>query len=733
MTPASFAPCRPLRRSTVVVARESLEKRVLFSTLVVDTLDDSSDPDDGLVSLREAVQLANANPGDDRITFADAVRGTITLSLGQLDITDASGNLTIDGPGAAALSVSGNNATRVLQIGSGASANITGLTITAGRADMGGGVYSVGGTLSVAECSFDGNRAVGPGGNGGGIYAEHGSVAVAAATFSGNTADQRGGGVYIEAATSATNLTVVTSTFNSNAATDGGAIGSNYYSHYSTLDITNSTFQANKASGRGGAIYGGGDISGSMFLGNTAGAAGGGIWQFALGNQNLNLANCTFQSNKAGGGGAVGVNDGTRPTITNCTFRNNRSEDGGGAVSFGLTSRVTITGTVFESNEGGRGGALIGGESHFTIRDTQFLNNSSKGDGGAMWFVRCDGAMDKTTFIGNVAFGGSGGGIRMRQAEFTITNSRFELNRAAGRDGTAGENGFAGSNGASAEGGAIAIDSDSSGSTITATAFIGNTARGGNGGARGSGANGGTGGAATGGAITNWGGPWTVLTSCILLNNRALAGNGGEAGAEGTAGKGGNASGGALYGFPFQNSMGRPGGSIADCTIAANAAIGGNGGNAGARGIAGGGGNAAGGGFAAYYETIAGLIERCTLLANVAAGGAGGAAFDGAARGSGGNAFGGGFYLPAPYPNGPFPAYSISRSQIIRNRAIGGTGASIGLGQGGGIYTGGPTVYVDAANRVSGNYASGGFDDLFGPVVRRRPDALLRSLAVRQE
>src|SRR5213596_1791841 len=198
MSTASFAPCRRFGRGTShhrrqcqrvrhgdAVMSDALEGRVLFSAFVVDTLEDTFVLDDSVVSLREAVQLANANPGDDRITFADDVRGTITLILGQLEVTDTSGSLTIDGPAAAALSVSGNNASRVFQIGGGGSANITGLTITAGNADVGAGIYSVGATLAVTQCAFLDNHATGAVGSGGGMYAKSGAVSVVECTFSG--------------------------------------------------------------------------------------------------------------------------------------------------------------------------------------------------------------------------------------------------------------------------------------------------------------------------------------------------------------------------------------------------------------------------------------------------------------------------------------------------------------------------------------------------------------------
>src|SRR5262249_58122482 len=110
---------------------ERLEDRWMPSTFLVENLADSG-PD----SLRQAILDANASPGADVIDFAPAARdGTITLTSGQLSITD---DLTIDGPGADRLAVSGNDASRVFRIGSGVTMDIDDLTITHGRADNGG-------------------------------------------------------------------------------------------------------------------------------------------------------------------------------------------------------------------------------------------------------------------------------------------------------------------------------------------------------------------------------------------------------------------------------------------------------------------------------------------------------------------------------------------------------------------------------------------------------------------
>jgi hypothetical protein len=83
-----------------------LEYRILLSTFTVNNLADS-----GLDSLRAAIMAANTNPGADVIAFAHGLRGTVTLTSGELGITD---DLQIDGSGAGHLAVSGSDVSRVL-------------------------------------------------------------------------------------------------------------------------------------------------------------------------------------------------------------------------------------------------------------------------------------------------------------------------------------------------------------------------------------------------------------------------------------------------------------------------------------------------------------------------------------------------------------------------------------------------------------------------------------------
>src|SRR6516165_7323224 len=112
----------PHRPRTPRLVVEALDDRCLPSTFTVTNLLDT-----GAGSLREAVVAANANPGADSIDFA--VTGTIALTSGQLDITDS---VTINGPGADALIVSGNYISRVFGIAGDPTVLIAGLTVANG-------------------------------------------------------------------------------------------------------------------------------------------------------------------------------------------------------------------------------------------------------------------------------------------------------------------------------------------------------------------------------------------------------------------------------------------------------------------------------------------------------------------------------------------------------------------------------------------------------------------------
>src|SRR5437899_9354570 len=160
---------------------------------VTSTADDGSSG-----TLRYAIAQANVGPCDTIVFNLSSHPATITLAQGQLEISNTSNPITISGPGAANVAISGNNAGRVFYIDSGVTASISAVTVENGVVnDFGGGIYNQG-TLTLSNSTLSGNSAARPVVNpsgGGGIY-NQGTVTLSNSTLSGNSATYFGGGIY---------------------------------------------------------------------------------------------------------------------------------------------------------------------------------------------------------------------------------------------------------------------------------------------------------------------------------------------------------------------------------------------------------------------------------------------------------------------------------------------------------------------------------------------------------
>ena len=141
------------------------------STIVVNNPTDT--PVAGQIDLRQAIGLANLDGGDETITFDSTVfqtPRTISLTGGQLELSDTTGTTTIVGP-QNGVTVSGGGLSRVFQVDALVNASIWGLTITGGEATdfhgVGGGLHNLG-TATLTDCTVSGNSAAG---SGGGLFA----------------------------------------------------------------------------------------------------------------------------------------------------------------------------------------------------------------------------------------------------------------------------------------------------------------------------------------------------------------------------------------------------------------------------------------------------------------------------------------------------------------------------------------------------------------------------------
>jgi hypothetical protein len=681
---------------------DTLEDRTLLSTYTVSNLADS-----GPGSLRQAVLDANAQGGANQITFALDLHGSIALTSGELEVDN---DLTITGPGADTIALSGNNSSRVFEIAGGSHVSISALAFMQGRASAGGSIFEeTGAALTLSHCAFSANEAVGDAnGNalGGAVFASAGAtLQVTSCSFQNNQTDgtnQSFGGALYNLGTA----TVTGSSFSANQAMGstasvnqpvgagnlGGAIMDE---DGSTLVVSHSTFTSNQALGAAGGDAEGGAIDNeSAYLVPFTGVG-----------VTAQVTQCSFVDNQAVGGleaahggfgGAIEDNPGVTLTVTGSTFQNNVADSGpgttsgsgatGGAIDDSPLDTVSIAGCSFVDNAaiGSSTGATAGGGAidnfyYMTITQSVFIGNRAQGGpgadgvetfgeglGGAIY--NDSGAksfggnltLNGCTLIGNLAVGGSGG--------FTLANPRAT---------------------ASAVGGAI-INQPGSPMEVSGCLVTGNRAVGGDGGSS-PGAIGFGGGIVTSGSTA-------VIRNCTVEGNVAEGGTG-DAGYAGGVGAGG--------GIVNTNSGSA---TVSDSLIAFNTAIGGQGGagGAGGEGLAGGMANGLRGFVFGANDTSSLTVSGCTLVGNVVLGGTGGTGANG------GDGLGGGLLVGAG-------SAMLLDTRIVNNDALGGnagTGGSVGEGIGGGVYVAdAATAGADAQTVIRGNHASTSHDDVFGVIT----------------
>jgi hypothetical protein len=531
------------------LALEALEGRALPSTFTVSNLLDNTDPG----SLRWAVGQANSNPGPDTVVFASGVSGTLALTGGELLITDS---VTINGPGASLLTVSGNNASRVFDVSNSATVTLAGLTIAngsvTGHDDTGTPITSYGGggilnqagsTLTLNQDTLSNNTATAASTSVdvfGGCLLNEGRATVTSCTFSSNEATGGGGPSFF-------------------GGSEGGAID-NFGG--AILSVADSTFTANQALGAssGGAANNFG-IGGAIE--NNAGlqtVSNGVLLTQPATPSMATISNCTFTGNMASGGAGVlgngGAldNEGTGATMTvsGSTFNNNQSVGGDGAGSIGgaimnlADSTLTVTNSSFSGNEALGGGSGTSGGGGAIVND-----------GGDFSSATTTATISNCTFTGNMAGGVVGvanvsanGGAIVNAGPFglmTVNNSTLMDNQAVGQSGV---------NGVGGVGGAI---NNFSGATlsVTSSSFIGNQALGAS-----------SGSAGIGGAIDSepqYGGTPSLavkatITNCTFSGNVA----GASTGVSGVTGFGGAL---ANQGKGTSATM-----TVSDSTLSANSA-----------------------------------------------------------------------------------------------------------------------------------------------------------------
>jgi hypothetical protein len=183
---------------------------------------------------------------------------------GDLDIIE---DLAITGAGRANTTLNADSLDRVFDLLGSPIVQISGVTITGGNSDFGGGIYVQSGELTLTNSRVTNNAA---GGSGAGIHSKS-TLTIIHSRLDNNWAYESGGGLFNSSSGS---LVMIDNRVDNNAGAYGGGI-----SNFGTANIQNSIINANVAGGTlsgGGGLYSQGTLTlvNSTLSGNSANSMG---------------------------------------------------------------------------------------------------------------------------------------------------------------------------------------------------------------------------------------------------------------------------------------------------------------------------------------------------------------------------------------------------------------------------------------------------------------------------
>jgi len=285
-------------------------------------------------------EITNASPGDT-ITFDGALNGqTITLTGGEIDIDKP---LTIDGPGAALLTISGNNAARIFNITTGAPVTIDGLTLQEGSAtSWGGAIYSESALTLTAVSMISNTMTADTGGYGGGaVNVDGADVAIYDSLFrhnravAGGSTDADAGAIWVNGNLFITNTQVI-----SNSADDDDAA---IEVLTGDVEIYHSEFRDNKALGDEFGVLEVEDddllLVGSQFINNNAAGDYGAVYVA----DDLVITNTQFISNTAGDDFGAVYAEGSITIVDSLFQRQNVTHSSSGYVFYDNQRNLNVT------------------------------------------------------------------------------------------------------------------------------------------------------------------------------------------------------------------------------------------------------------------------------------------------------------------------------------------------------------------------------------------------------
>jgi filamentous hemagglutinin family protein len=323
-----------------------------------------------VTELLTAITTANSNGQADTISlFSGGIYTLSTASYTNIPLNPlGDSGIYFGGDGGNLTTVNGNNGTitrdgaaanfRIVLVDIGSKVTFNNLTLSNGRAIIGGGVRNNGGTVTFNHVTVSGNSATS---NGGGIYNFAGTTTITNSIVSGNSATSDGGGIYSSGGI--TTVTLTNSTVSGNSATNGGGISNK---NFSQVNLTNSIVSGNSANSNGGGIYNRYNstikLTNSTVSGNSATNGGGISNQFGSncfiarlsscqgGPGTIIMTNSIVSGNLAKllGGGIY--NNNSIISLTNSTVSGNSATNGGGIYNQGAFSNLTLTNSIVSGN-----------------------------------------------------------------------------------------------------------------------------------------------------------------------------------------------------------------------------------------------------------------------------------------------------------------------------------------------------------------------------------------------
>ena len=329
----------------------------------------------GVTTLRAAIGESNYASDPDEIQFDPTLFSTPqVISLGS--VLQIKHTLTITGPGAGLVTVTGQDTCQVMECLSGTTLSMNGLTLAHGYSYYwcGGGLYAASGcSITISDCVFDSNKGECVGGAL--TVADNGTLSLLRCDFTNNvslldSAGAPGGALGCLAITGVVKDCV----FSGNSSdSSGGAVE---IEGQADVTFIGCTMTANSSVYEGGAVdvFGTNAYAVSTFVnctihGNDAGASGGGIY---ASDGSFALYNCTVTANQCGQtggtypgpGGGVCVNSSSgAATLANTIIAGNLGYESAGNDIWDSISSVSLGGNLVGTGDGWTSAREVGDQA----------------------------------------------------------------------------------------------------------------------------------------------------------------------------------------------------------------------------------------------------------------------------------------------------------------------------------------------------------------------------------